>query len=141
MFVNPTVVTKTLQSFVKAPEKSHAKTTPIALLIYPLLFEPCPGINHPFCFSEPVLSNSGVLGRNTNITRSLAEFASEMCDEGLCKEKAVGSCATRWGVGLEHPTDFRLSSNSCNTAEGTVTRQAALQPGVHSLHWEVIWCD
>lgn len=37
--------------------------------------------------------------------RSPAESASEMCDGRLRKEKAVGSCATRWGAGLEHPTD------------------------------------
>lgn len=34
--------------FWQESSKSHAKTTPIVLLIYPLLFEPSPGINHPF---------------------------------------------------------------------------------------------
>lgn len=44
--------------------------------------------------------------RNANTVRFQAEFVSETrSGKGTGKETAVGSCATRWGVGLEHPMD------------------------------------
>lgn len=72
--VNPTVVAKLLPNSPKfwwESSKSHAKNTPVVLLIYPLLFEPSPGINDPFCFLvlQPILGNSGVLRRNTDSMR------------------------------------------------------------------------